>query len=68
MNVQELINTASALADHCKVTEKVLRTVFNHLYAQGVILEGMLLKPNMVLPGLTFPKQETVDEVEGAIA
>jgi fructose-bisphosphate aldolase class I len=28
-----------------------------------VILEGMLLKPNMVLPGLTCPVQETVDEV-----
>ncbi len=27
------------------------------------MLEGMILKPNMVLPGLTCPKQETVDEV-----
>ena len=26
----------------------------------------MLLKPNMVLPRLTCPKQETVDEVTGA--
>jgi len=43
------------------VTEKVLRTVFNHLYAQRVLLEGMILKPNMVLPGLTGgPKQEAV--------
>ncbi len=50
----------------CKVTEEVLRTVFNHLYVQGVMLEGMLLKPNMVLPGLTCPKQETVDEVADA--
>jgi glucose-6-phosphate isomerase len=47
----------------CKITEEVLRTVFNHLYAQGVMMEGMLLKPNMVLPGLTCSKQETVDEV-----
>ena len=46
-----------------EVTEKVLRTVFNQLYAQRVTLEGMILKPNMVLPGLTCPKQETVDEV-----
>jgi fructose-bisphosphate aldolase class I len=48
------------------VTEKVLRTVFNQLYMQGVILEGMILKPNMVLPGLHCLKQETVDEVADA--
>ena len=49
-----------------EVTEEVLRTVFNQLCAQGVTLEGMLLKPNMVLPGLTCPTQETVDEVADA--
>ncbi len=49
-----------------KVTEKVLHTVFSHLYTQRVMLEGMLLKPNMVLPGLSCPKQETVDEVADA--
>jgi fructose-bisphosphate aldolase class I len=49
-----------------EVTEEVLRTVFNQLYSQGVALEGMLLKPNMVLPGLTCPKQEAVDEVADA--
>ena len=49
-----------------EVTEEVLRTVFNQLYTQGVLLEGMILKPNMVLPGLTCPKQETVDEVADA--
>ncbi len=50
----------------CEVTEEVLRTVFNQLYAQRVMLEGMILKPNMVLPGLTCPRQETVDEVADA--
>ena len=49
-----------------EVTEEVLRTVFNQLYTQGVLLEGMILKPNMVLPGLTCPKQEGVDEVADA--
>ena len=49
-----------------EVTEEVLRTVFHHLYTQRVMLEGMILKPNMVLPGLTCPKQETVDEVADA--
>jgi fructose-bisphosphate aldolase class I len=53
--------------DRCfKVTEEVLHTVFNQLYTQGVILEGMILKPNMVLPGLSCPKQESVDEVADA--
>ena len=49
-----------------EVTEEVLRTVFDQLYTQGVTLEGMILKPNMVLPGLTCPKQEAVDEVADA--
>ena len=49
-----------------EVTEEVLRTVFNQLYTQRVMLEGMILKPNMVLPGLTCPKQEAVDEVADA--
>ena len=47
-------------------TEQVLRTVFRHLYTQRVMLEGMILKPNMVLPGLTCPTQETVEEVADA--
>ncbi|HUX86042.1 MAG TPA: class I fructose-bisphosphate aldolase [Chloroflexota bacterium] len=46
-----------------EVTEEVQRTVFSQLYTQRVMLEGMLLKPNMVLPGLTCPSQETADEV-----
>ncbi|MGA3013627.1 MAG: class I fructose-bisphosphate aldolase [Bacteroidales bacterium] len=49
-----------------EVTEEVLRTVFNQLYIQGVTLEGIILKPNMVLPGLACPKQESVDEVANA--
>jgi fructose-bisphosphate aldolase class I len=45
-----------------EVTEETLHSVFNHLYSQNVMLEGMILKPNMVLPGLESPKQESVDE------
>ena len=53
--------------DRCReVTEEVLRTVFTQLYAQRVTPEAMILKPNMVLPGLTCPKQETADEVADA--
>jgi len=32
------------------LTEEVLRTVFDEFYAQQIMLEGMILKPNMVLP------------------
>jgi fructose-bisphosphate aldolase class I len=43
-----------------------LRAVFEQLYAQGTALEGLLLKPNMVLPGATCPTQESVEEVAKA--
>ena len=49
-----------------EVTEHVLHTVFNQLYIQGVLLEGMILKPNMIVPGLACSKQESVDEVADA--
>ena len=45
------------------VTEDVLRTVFTQLNSQRVLLEGMILKPNMVLPGLTCPSPQEVKEV-----
>ncbi|MGA7856812.1 MAG: class I fructose-bisphosphate aldolase [Terracidiphilus sp.] len=49
-----------------EVTENVLRVVFFQLHSQRVVLEGIVLKPNMVVPGLTCPKQEGVDEVADA--
>jgi fructose-bisphosphate aldolase class I len=49
-----------------EVTEEVLHVVFNQLYVERIMLEGMILKPNMVVPGLTCPVQETVDEVADA--
>jgi fructose-bisphosphate aldolase class I len=53
--------------DRCQeVTEEVLRVVFRQLQTQGVMLEGMLLKPNMVLPGLACMTQQTVEEVADA--
>jgi fructose-bisphosphate aldolase class I len=48
------------------VTEEVLHTVFRELYTQHVAYEGMILKPNMVLPGLDCKIQESVDEVADA--
>ena len=53
--------------ERCReVTDETLNRVFDHLYTQGVMLEGMLLKPNMVLPGLNCPTQESVNEVADA--
>lgn len=49
-----------------EVTEQVLHIVFEQLYMQGVLLEGMILKPNMIVPGLSCQKQESVDEVADA--
>jgi fructose-bisphosphate aldolase class I len=49
-----------------EVTAQVLHEVFEQLHVQRVLLEGMLLKPNMVLPGLACAQQHTVDEVADA--
>ena len=48
------------------LTEEVLHMVFDELYAQQVMLEGMILKPNMILPGLACRDQATVNEVADA--
>ncbi len=48
------------------VTERVLRTVFQELYTQRVKLEGLIVKPNMVLPGFACARQNTVEEVADA--
>src|ERR1035437_162890 len=63
----EVLMDGDHTLERCReVTEEVLRTVFTQLYAQRVMLEGMILKPNMVLPGSTCPTQETVDAVADA--
>jgi fructose-bisphosphate aldolase class I len=46
-----------------EVTRRTLQTVFDQLYLQRVDLRGMILKPNMVIPGKDSPKQNTIDEV-----
>jgi len=61
-----LMDGGHTLGRCCEATEEVLRTVFNQLYTQRVTLEGMLLKPNMVVPGLTCPEQPPVDEAADA--
>src|SRR5467141_4901743 len=46
-----------------EVTQKTLQSVFHALYEHRVVLEGMLLKPNMVLSGKECPQQASVQEV-----
>jgi fructose-bisphosphate aldolase class I len=48
------------------VSEATLRPVFSALAHQGVVLEAMLLKASMVLPGKACPQQADVQEVAGA--
>ena len=60
----EVLMDGNHTLERCRmVTEEVLRNVFIQLNCQRVLLEGMILKPNMVLPGLTCPTQESVDDV-----
>jgi fructose-bisphosphate aldolase class I len=60
----EVLMAGRHTLEQCRqVTQETLHSVFNHLYIQDVMLEGLILKPNMVLPGLSCPKQESVDDV-----
>ena len=50
--------------DECyRVTEWTLRTVFRELYDARVSLEGMVLKPNMVIAGQKSARQSSPEEV-----
>ncbi len=63
----EVLMVGEHTLERCyEVTEEVLRAVFSQLFTQGVVLEGMILKANMVLPGLACPKQNVTDEVADA--
>lgn len=63
----EVLTSGTHAIDRCEeVTSSVLFTVFNELNEQGVALEAMLLKPNMVIAGEDCSKQATVQEVAAA--
>jgi fructose-bisphosphate aldolase class I len=63
----EVIMDGGHTLQQCRVvTDEVLRTVFSELFAQRVALEGMILKPNMVLSGTACASQPTLDEVADA--
>ena len=54
----EVLMDGSHSIDRCaEVTERVLQTVFGQLFEQRVLLEGMVLKPNMVISGKKAAKR-----------
>jgi fructose-bisphosphate aldolase class I len=60
----ELLMDGDHTIERCEgVTEWILKEVFQELYYAGVKLEGIILKPNMVVPGMKCAKQNSVEEV-----
>ena len=60
----EVLMDGDHTIDTCEtVTEWVLKEVFYALYKQRVDLEGMVLKPNMIVSGMMCAQQAGVDEV-----
>ena len=60
----EVIMDGDHSIERCQqVTERTLRATFSQLEMQRVLLEGMLLKPNMVLPSLSSDEKPDAAEV-----
>ncbi len=60
----EVLMDGTHTIDECyAVTETTLKSVFDQLYEHRVVLEQMLLKPNMVISGKDCPDQAGIDEV-----
>lgn len=63
----EVLMDADNTIDVCQqVTNKTLKAVFDRLTACGVVLEGVILKPNMVISGKKCPTQATAKEITKA--
>jgi hypothetical protein len=60
----EVLMTGVHTLARCRTaTGVVLTSLFEELAVQGALLEGVILKPNMVLPGLDCPTQASVQAV-----
>jgi len=60
----EVLMDGDHTIDRCdEVTRLTLQTVFQELYEQRVALEGMVLKPNMVISGMKSGRKDSVQEV-----
>jgi fructose-bisphosphate aldolase class I len=63
----EVLMDGSHTIERCEeVTGAVLHAVFDALFDQNVVLEGMLLKPNMVIAGKECPRSASKAEVATA--
>ncbi|MBK6864114.1 MAG: fructose-bisphosphate aldolase class I [Ideonella sp.] len=58
-----LMDGAHTIERCAEVTEAVLHEVFHALHRHGVVLEHMLLKPSMVIPGKAHPQRAAPAEV-----
>lgn len=61
-----LMDGDNSLAVCEQVTTDVLNATFDALYRQRVLLEGMVLKPNMVVSGKQCAQQAGIDDVAQA--
>jgi len=61
-----LMDGTHTIERYFEVTQQTLESVFHALYEHRVVLEAMLLKPNMVLSGKDCPQQASVEEVAEA--
>jgi fructose-bisphosphate aldolase class I len=63
----EVLMDGANTIERCEeVTDAVLETVFRHLYAAHVYLEGIVLKPNMIVPGKKSGQKASPEQVAEA--
>jgi len=63
----EVLMDGDHTIERCEeVTSVTLATVFDHLFAAKVFLEGIVLKPNMVVPGKKSGQKVTPEQVAEA--
>ena len=58
-----LMNGSHTIEDCYEVSKRTLNTVFEQLIMHHVDLEGIVLKPNMIISGLACSEQANVDKV-----
>ncbi len=58
-----LMDGSHSIIDCEEATERCLISLFQNLKGKGVLIEGTILKPNMVVSGNECPSQASVDEV-----
>jgi fructose-bisphosphate aldolase, class I len=63
----EVLMDGNHTLERCEeVTNGVLQSVFAHLFAARIVLEGMVLKPNMVVPGRKSAQKASPEQVAEA--